>query len=78
MLDNTRIVVYNNLIAVKEGGKTMKTDSYTKMVEDGRDIISVLNSVPEDKRFMLSMMADAFINGMIAQEQLAQDRQGSA
>lgn len=48
----------------------MNTDSYTKMVEDGRDIISVLNSAPEDKRFLVTAIAEAFINGMIAQERL--------
>ena len=50
---------------------TMNTNSYAKMVEDGRDIISVLNSVPEDKRMLMRAMAGAYIDGMIAQEQLA-------
>jgi len=42
----------------------MNTDSYTKMVEDGRNIINVLNSVPKDKRFLASMMAEVYLNGL--------------
>lgn len=54
----------------------MNTDIYTKMVEDGRDIISVLNSAPEDKRFLVS--AEAFLNGLNTGEKLARARQDSA
>lgn len=49
----------------------MNQDTYKKMVEDGRDFISILNSVPEDKRPMLSAIAGAFIDGMLTQERLA-------
>lgn len=56
----------------------MNKDSYTKMVEDGRNVISILNSVPEDKRPMLSAIAGAFIDGMLAQERLAAAERDSA
>lgn len=57
----------------------MNQDTFTTMVRDGNAFADILQSVPEDKRFLLSMMADAFINGMIAQERLTgQSGQGSA
>lgn len=49
----------------------MNQDSYTKMVRDGKDLIRILQSVPEDKRILMSAIAGAFIDGMIAQERLA-------
>lgn len=49
----------------------MNTDTFWKMVEDGKGIIEILESVPEDKRPILSAIAWAFIDGMIAQERLA-------
>jgi len=52
----------------------MNTDSYTKMVEDGRDFYSVLNSAPEDKRFLVSAIAEAFLNGLNTGERLAAAR----
>lgn len=48
----------------------MTQDTYRKMVEDGRDFISILNSIPEDRRPMFSVIAGAYIDGMIAQERL--------
>lgn len=54
-----------------KGVTKMAKDSYEKMVADGRDVISILKSVPEDKRPMLSALAGAFIDGMLAQERLA-------
>lgn len=62
--------VYYIVIEVK-GGDTMNQDSYTKMVRDGKDLIRILQSVPEDKRILMSAIAGAFIDGMIAQERLA-------
>lgn len=57
----------------------MCKDTFATMLRDGNTIADILQSVPEDKRFLLSMMADAFINGMIAQERLtAQAGQGGA
>lgn len=52
----------------------MNKDSYTKMVKDGKDLIQILQSVPEDKRPLISAIAGAFIDGMIAQERLAAER----
>ena len=49
----------------------MNQDSYTKMVRDGRDRIQILQGVPEDKRPIVSAIAGAFIDGMIAQERFA-------
>ena len=52
----------------------MNKDSYTKMVRDGKDLIQILQSVPEEKRPLLSAIAGAYIDGMIAQERLAAER----
>lgn len=52
----------------------MNNDSCTKMVRDGKDLIQILQSVPEDKRPLLSAIAGAFIDGMIAQERLTEER----
>lgn len=59
----------------------MAQDTFRKMVEDGRDIIRILESVPEDKRPLLSALAGAFIDGMLAQDRLAaaeRERSGPA
>ena len=56
----------------------MNTDTFRKMVEDGRGVIGILESVPEDKRPMLSAIAGAYIDGMIAQERLAAAERDSA
>lgn len=50
----------------------MNEDSFVKMVEDGRELIRITRSVPENKRFLLSMMLDAFVSGMEAQERLSE------
>lgn len=55
----------------------MEQDKFSTMVRDGKDLIQILNSVPEDKRFLVSALAGAFIDGMLAQERLAAER-GSA
>lgn len=52
----------------------MSKDSYRKMVSDGKDLIQILESVPADKRPVISAVAGAFIDGMIAQERLAAER----
>ncbi len=49
----------------------MDTDSYTKMVEDGRDILSVLKSAREDKQVLVMAIARAYADGAMAGEQLA-------
>lgn len=48
----------------------MEQDKFSTMVRDGKDLIEILNSVPEEKRPMLSAIAGAFIDGMLAQERL--------
>lgn len=52
----------------------MEQDKFSTMVKDGKDFIQIIQSVPEDRRFLLSMMADAFVNGMEAQKQLTAAR----
>lgn len=52
----------------------MNQDKFSTMVKDGRDYIQIIQSVPKEKRFLLSMMADAFLNGMVAQERLVTER----
>lgn len=49
----------------------MNKDKFTTMVRDGKDFIQIIQSVPEDKRFLLSMVVEAFLNGMNTQERLA-------
>lgn len=51
----------------------MNQDRFTTMVRDGNTIIDILQSVPENKRTILAMMAEAFINGMITQERLTEE-----
>lgn len=55
----------------------MSQDKFDSMMKDGRNIINILNSVPENKRPLLSAIAGAFIDGMIAQERLAAERPGT-
>lgn len=55
----------------------MNQDKFTTMVKDGKDFLQIVQSVPEDKRFLLSMMADAFVNGMEAQKRLGTERSGA-
>ncbi len=50
-------------------------DSYTKMVEDGRDFISILISAPENKRLLASIIAEVYLNGLNTGEKLADVRQ---
>jgi hypothetical protein len=48
----------------------MNHDNYATMLYDGNALIDILQSVPESKRPLLTTMAEAFINGMLTQEQL--------
>lgn len=48
----------------------MKQENLTAMVGSGRDFLQIIRSVPEDKRFLLSMVMDAFVSGMTAREHL--------
>ena len=74
-LDNRTYVVYNIDTVVKKEGSTMERDTFTTMLRDGNTFAGILQSVQEDKRFLLSMMAEAFINGLNTGEKLAQARQ---
>lgn len=56
----------------------MNADSYTKMLEDSGDIAHVLNSAPEDKRFLVEAIAEAFLNGLNTGEKLARAQRPSA
>lgn len=49
----------------------MNQDTFTTMLRDGNTIADILQSVPEEKRFLMRALADAFMDGMIAQERLA-------
>ena len=50
----------------------MTEPRYTaQQAADGVLFYDTLKSVPEDKQDIVAMMAEAFINGMNAQEQLA-------
>lgn len=51
----------------------MNQNELTKMVKDGRDYIEIMQSIPENKRFLVAMVAEAFVSGMQAQEQLTQN-----
>ena len=49
----------------------MNQDTFATMLKDGNTFADILQSVPEDKRMLMRAMAGAYIDGMIAQEQLA-------
>lgn len=57
----------------------MTEPKYTaQQAAEGVLFYDTLKSVPEDKQDIVAMMAEAFINGMNAQEQLAaKARQGA-
>lgn len=53
----------------------MEQINYTpEQIEEAKNLLAVLDSVPTEKRFMLHLMTEAFINGMNAQEQLSGNR----
>ncbi|MCI8363195.1 MAG: hypothetical protein HFJ41_08920 [Clostridia bacterium] len=39
-------------------------------INEAKKFLQILDSVPKDKRFILALVTDAFINGMNTQEQL--------
>lgn len=49
----------------------MNQVTFATMLKDGNTAIDILQSVQEDKRFLMRALADAFMDGMIAQERLA-------
>lgn len=57
----------------------MSENTFTTMVRDGKNLIEIIQKVPEEKRPLLSALAGAFIDGMLAQDRLAteQERPGA-
>lgn len=57
----------------------MQETRYTvQEAAEGERFYNILRCVPEDKQDLVALMAEAFINGMNAQEQLAaKARQGA-
>ncbi len=43
-------------------------------INEAKSFLQILDSVPKEKRFILALVTDAFINGMNAQEQLTMDQ----
>jgi len=41
-----------------------------KDITEAKNFLQILDSVPKEKRFILALVTDAFINGMNAQEQM--------
>lgn len=49
----------------------MEQTKYTpEEVKEANAFLQILDGVSQDKRFILALVADAFINGMNAQEQM--------
>lgn len=46
----------------------MMQDKFSTMVKDGKDLTKIIQSVPEDKRVLVSAVAEAFLNGLTAGE----------
>lgn len=45
--------------------------TYTKdQLNDAKRVFEIIASVPTEKRFLVTIATEAFINGMIAQERL--------
>ena len=45
-----------------------------EQIDEAKKLLAILDSVPPEKRFMLYLATEAFINGMNAQEQLSGNR----
>ena len=60
------------------GGTIMEQAKYTsKEIKEANAFLQILDGVPQNKRFILALVADAFINGMNAQEQLTAGQPGT-
>ncbi len=46
----------------------MAQDKFSTMLRDGNDYLQIIQRVPENKRFLLAIIADAFLSGMDTQE----------
>ena len=56
----------------------MNPEYTIEQIKDAGRIADLLGSLPPDKRFILELIADAFINGMNAQERLMAAERPSA
>ncbi len=52
----------------------MTEKNLTEQLTDAKRFADLLSKVPEEKRAVVVMMAQAFISGMEAQEQLAAEK----
>ena len=52
----------------------MTEKNLTEQLNDAKRFADLLSKVPEEKRAVVVMMAQAFISGMEAQEQLAAEK----
>lgn len=52
----------------------MTETNLTEQLNDAKRFADLLSKVPEEKRSVVVMMAQAFISGMEAQEQLAAEK----
>lgn len=55
----------------------METANNTNRVEEGKRLFEIIDRAPSDKRTLANMIAEAFINGMAAQERLTAQRPGA-
>jgi len=55
----------------------METANNTNRVEEDKRLFEIIDRAPSDKRTLANMIAEAFINGMAAQERLADQRPGA-
>lgn len=55
----------------------MKNINYTpEQIGEAKTLLTILDSVSPEKRFVLQLMTEAFINGMNTQEQINSARSG--
>lgn len=52
----------------------METANNANLAEGGKRLLDIIDRAPSDKRTLANMIAEAFINGMAAQERLATQR----
>ena len=52
----------------------MGTANNLKQAVEGKRLFDVIDRAPSDKRTLANIIAEAFINGMAAQERLAAER----
>ncbi len=56
----------------------MNQDNLNRMVKEGGEMADILQSVPEEKRGVVRMLVDTYINGFLAREHLAQAQRPGA